>query len=209
MSDFLEKLKSIDLQNIDLSKIDVNKIVEMLLSKKDLFAASVIGVVAFVSMIVLTKDFFTQTAGLDSEISLIRNKIEVISSLNVSKKKLKNFLRAVPPPIEEDLLSSTITDIAASNNVSVVSFVPGENIDEDLYSSTTGGFDVEAPDYASLLLFLSALEKSPHALRIDNCVIIKTSNDDNMQMGVTTGAPAKDKDVIKVHLDLTSIEIKK
>ena len=208
MFDF-EKLKNIDLQNIDLQKIDIDKLIETMLTKKDFFASLMIGVVALLIAIVLTKDFFSQTSLLNADISLLKTKIETIAKYDSTNKKLKKFLLSVPSFFDEDFFSSNITDLAALNGVTVVSYVPGQKQEEDLYVSISGSFEIEAPDYPALLIFLKALEKAPFALRVDNCLIIKGGGGDKMLDNSQSKDAQKKNDIITVHLDLTSVQIKK
>lgn len=199
----LEKLKNIDLQNIDFKKL-----LESLLTKKDLFAAVVISGIALVILISFAKNFFTQTAAINSEISLLKTKIEVIADYESTQRQIAKFLKAVPPSLDEDLFSTTIADMAAINKVTIVSFVPGVKKEEDLLNTISAAFEIEVSSYQSLLMFLDALEKAPFALRIDNCIVTNASSRNNM-MDDNKKIQEKDEQTISVHLDLSSVELKK
>ncbi len=199
----LEKLKNFDYQNIDYKKL-----LETLLTKKDLFASVIIGGVALVLLIGLAKNFFSQTASINSEISLLKTKIDVIADYESSHKQITKFLKSVPSPLDEDLFSTTIADMAATNNVTIVSFVPGVKKEEELSNTISAAFEIEVLNYQSLLMFLSALEKAPLALRVDNCVVTNASTRNSMMDDIKKNQD-KDQQTISVHLDLSSVELKK
>jgi len=182
-------------------------LLETILSKKDLFVSAVTAVIAIVIAISFTKNFFTETSLLNNEIALIKEKIEVITDYDVGQRNIKKFIKSAPQSLDEELLSSTIVDLVTSNNLTIISFVPGHKKEEKLYNKISADLNIEAPNFHSLLSFLNAISKAPFALRVDRCSVGVSQGNRGM-MGMDNSG-AKKGDAISVSLELSSIEIKK
>jgi Tfp pilus assembly protein PilO len=205
----LEKLKNIDLQNIDLKKINYNKLLAQLLERKDLFATLIVVCVGLIVAIGFLKNFLSETARLNEESKALQAKVELIATYNSSQSRIKKFIKSTPQALDEDMLSATITEISSHFNITIVSLVPGQKRQEDLYNTISVSIDLEIPNYQSFLQFLDAIYQSPYALRIDNCLVEKETKEQKMMHMNASSDKKKSDDRLFVRLDLSSVEIKK
>ena len=192
----LEKLKNIDWKNVDL-----NKIVQLLTDKKSSLAKAAVAVIFIGILIVLVHDYRVQGKDLREQLGKLEEKIDAVEMYGNGRKKMQAFLEALPKPLDEDQLSSQITDYAAQNNVLVLSFSPGQKRAENLVEIITARMSVRVERYQDFLMFLKTIENSPFNLRIDSCFI---------SMGAAkTAMMNQQSNAIEAQMEISSVNIKK
>ncbi len=197
----LSDLKKIDLKNIDLKDFDASKVVPLLLEKKELLAQVVVVVVSIVIGISIVGNYFAQDKKYREDLAKLKAKSEAIDTYEGIVKKTKIYFKAVPKALDEDELSSMVAEYAAKDNISILSFSPGQKKTEGLSEVITVHLSVRTNTYKDLLSFINSIEKGSFPIRIDSCSIvpehIQESNNKNKQ-----------DNSMEAQIDLSSVGIK-
>ena len=194
-----------DLKNIDLKNIDVNSIVPALLAKKDLLAQAIAVMLAVVVLIALLGNYFSQSQGLKQQVDQLKEKVAAVKTYDDGVVKVKKFLTALPKALDDESLSNQITDFAAHDNMTILSYTPGQRKQDALSEVSTVTINVRAGTYKDFLSFLRAIEKAPYALRIDACSVGVSAG---KALG-SEGAGGAQSDFVDAQIDISSVSIKK
>ena len=189
-----------DLKKFDLKSIDINKAAALLLEKKEILAQVVVLAVSVLMLVGLLSGAHARTQQYRQEIDELHAKSGVMQSYENGLKKMESFLAGLPGELDEEQFSSLIADLAAQNNVGIVSFSPGQKISENFSDTLSARVVVRAGAYKNLLYFIKAMEDDPHSLRIDACSLSVTSN---------PGRRGGDDRAIEAQIEIASVRVKK
>lgn len=153
----------------ELKKLDLNKLLEIARERKDLLAQASVAVLSAIVLIGL----ITSPQGQEyrQQIQALTAKIAVVKSYEDGARELKLFMEALPKRLNTEQISAQITDYAAQNNISILSFAPQPERQEGVSEVLPVQMNVHADAYADILTFFKAMEGSPFSLRVDSCIL--------------------------------------
>ena len=159
----ISKMDVKDLQNIDYQKIlkDVRQRPDTAIA----FAAPVIAL--FICFNMFTK-FQAEQKKLSASITQMNEKVELVEEYNNAQTEFDSFTKALPPKITENEFINTITDLAVKNNIQIESYTPGQGRMDTIHEAVSINLVANAIDFLDLGRFVSDLEKSGLAIRINS-----------------------------------------
>ena len=152
----------------DMKDLDVNKILQLLFAHKARALSAVFVVVGIIGLLMIFDGYRARAAGHQQDMKRLQEKMDVIGRHSLSLKALKDFLAALPRPLEDEKLIDQITDYAAQNNVAILNYAPGPSKSGKLYDSSRMRLSVSASKFNDLLAFVRTVERSPYFLKIES-----------------------------------------
>ncbi|MBI3314349.1 MAG: hypothetical protein HYZ86_00185 [Candidatus Omnitrophica bacterium] len=150
----------------NMKDLNVNKIVQLLFANKTRTLSGVFVVLGIIGLLMIFDGYRARAAGQEQDMKRLQEKMDIVSQHDLSVKALKDFLAALPRPLEDEKLIGQIADYAAQNNVAILNYAPGLSKSEKLYDSSTMRLSVSVSKFNDLLAFVHTIERSPYFLKI-------------------------------------------
>ena len=152
----------------DMKELDVKKILPLLLAHKDRTLSAVFVLLGIIGLLMILSGYRARAAEHQQDMKRLQEKMDVIGQHRISLKALKDFLAALPGPLEDEQLIGQISDYAAQNNVTILNYAPGPLKSTKLYDSSRTRLSVSASKFNDLLTFVRTVERSPYFLKIES-----------------------------------------
>ncbi len=152
----------------DRKDLDAGEIFQSLLASKARVLSAVFVAVGIIGLWMIFDGYRARAAGHQQDVKRLQEKMDVIGRQDLSRKALKDFLAALPRPLEDEKLIDQIADYAAQNNVAILNYAPGPSKSEKLYDSSRVRLSVSASKFNDLLAFVRTVERSPYFLRVES-----------------------------------------
>ncbi len=193
-----------DLMKLDLQKIDLNKLIKLLLDQKQLLVQLIVIAAFIMTLIGLAGLYQEQKTQTQQQTQEFNSKIEVIKEYENVLKQLKSAESVFPQEIDEDQISSEVSDYATQTQVNILSFSSGARKSENLSDVISFQISVKAKTYKSFLAFLQAIESSPYALKVEACSIVPIRGDSTESAGADN-----DNQDMDVQMTISYITVKR
>jgi hypothetical protein len=110
----------------------------------------------------------TQIGGIELRIKLLEEKEEPAKAYQKIVEENKAYISSLPPAMAENKFISELTGWAGRRGIRIKSFEPPKTKTEGFYRLTSIRMACTADDFYDALLFLSDIERSKYALKIDS-----------------------------------------
>ena len=165
------KIQDLSKLNVnDIKKLDLAKIQEDILAKPDI--AINVGLV-LLSLFVMFQIFNgkqTEIGTLKSEIEDWEKKTAVVDTVNATQKQLADYIKNLPQGLLEDKVIGNLADFAESRKVQIISFSPIQIEHKKYFDKVAVNVSITSDDYKNICLFVSDIENSPYALRLQKWI---------------------------------------
>ena len=166
ITDFIQKLKNIDVSNLDISKIDIKSIQESLARRKDILIDIIIIIVTVFAIRYILSMNTDRTNTLAQELTRLEEKQASAIALEKTQTDFDTFKKNIPEGFTtETEIIRTILDLAQGQGVKVVDYVPAASQDEEYFSVQNVSFIFES-SYAQMIKLVRLIEKNEKNLRI-------------------------------------------
>lgn len=153
---------------LDLKNINAADFLKSLLKQKVMALKIVVFLIGAVVVGLLVLNFFQEKYNAESEMTALRNKLEVISRYKQSKEGFDNFTNSLPKHVEENALVNVLSDFAVQNNVEVLSFSGIDIVNNAHFDLYTVEVAIRVEEFKDALIFMKAIENAPNALRLES-----------------------------------------
>ena len=159
-----------DLKNIkieDLKNIDVNDIKIFFKKRLDISIIILLIIVILFVIIGLRGNEKKDLQKTESEVTEMKEKLEAVEDYKIAQANYDRFISVFPKSINNDQLSDKISELAAQNNVLILTFSPQNTKISDIIEFSTVSISITSEKYENIIAFTDSIEQSPYALRIE------------------------------------------
>lgn len=167
-----EKLNSIDakdLKKLDLSKLkdlNIDRIKEELATKPKILFNTIFAIVAVGSILYSVGYYKTQVSQIQSEITSLNQKLEMINLTASTETKYKDFLANLPKVIPNNQLIGKISEFAEKTNINVITYSPLKTDQAEFVNQYVVNLSIKADTYQDLINFINIIENSNFTLKV-------------------------------------------
>ena len=200
----LKDLSQIDIK--DLKNINLNQLRDNIQKRPEVLINILLIVAALFVIIYMFTAQQNKLKRLKNAVALMKEKLEVVKSLETAQQANGEFIKAFPQTIPSDRLVDKISDFAEAHNVQVVSFLPAKQKSNDILEYTTVTLTVSSSEYQDIVLFIKDIEESPYAWKVERWkggLQQRTSGKRRDLQAVETS-----ENIIMAQIDIGSIKIK-
>jgi hypothetical protein len=176
---------------------DPDQLRELINEKKIEIVSVLVIIAAIFGAYMLFNSRSMEIANIEREIKLLMEKETPATQLQKIQDENADYLKSLPPAIAENKFISEITSWAGQRGIKITSFDPPQTKVESFYSQTSMRLTCTADGFRSALLFLSDIEHSKYALKIDywNANVDQTALVQNLGLdpGAKKNPPGKKK----------------
>lgn len=195
-----------DLNNIrieDLKNIDANDIKEFFVRRMDISIIILLIITIIFVIIMIRGNEKKALKTTELQVTEMKEKLEASENFKLAQSKYDRFIDNFPKSINSDQLSDKISEIAAQNDVLILSFSPQKTRISDIFEFSTVKISITSEKYENIVSFTKSIEESPYALRIEQWTGKSRSEDFKGAKQDTN------KDLILAEIEIGSVELKK
>lgn len=202
----LKELKEIDIQDLK-ELIDLSELKEKLLEHKEILIAIVIVGISFVVCLSLFKGRQLEIRRLREDITLIEKKIPLAKAYKENQAQLNQFKKDFPPALAANKLVELLNNMAAQHKINILSFSPAQDRSDTLYNQTSIQIQVSAENYTQLVQFVTEIEQSSYAIRLDQWSGYLASAAEGPRRGQSLGS--NPEETISASIDISTLDLKR
>lgn len=162
---------------IDIRNMTPQDLLNLLMSKKVVFASLIIIVVGFLVIFVFINNYARSKDQIQAQMNEMQAKLGVIATYRSSKTQFEEFQNTLPKGVGDDVMVDAISDVAISSNVEIKSFSKVNVVPSQYYDLASVDVSIFLKDYKDLIGFMQALETSKVAFLIDTYRVEGVSED--------------------------------
>ncbi len=153
--------------------MDLSQFLQQFKGQKVLVVQAAFMLAALFILVGMLGQYMKDRQGIEAQINVMRNKGMVIDTWKMSQQAQEKYWAALPKEMDADGLIAYLSDLANGQGVGIESFAPGRQV-EDAFSRTHSvELACKVNYFRDLVLFLQAIEKDPHALRVQHLKVAK------------------------------------
>ncbi len=160
----------------DWKNMDVAQFLQQFKGQKVFLAQAVLAAVALFILVGMLGQYMKDRQGLEAQMNVMRNKGLVIDSWKMSQQAQDKYQASLPKEMDADSLVAYLSDLADGLGVGIDSFAPGRQVEDVFFSTHSVDLVCKVDQFKSLVLLLQAIEKDPHALRVQSVKITRRAD---------------------------------
>ncbi len=168
----LPKLGSFDpsvLKGLDsLKSITLDDVKDFAIRRKMELLAAGIFIIALVGVGFISNSTNSSLQALTAKKNSLQEKTAPIKKFQEAIKQQETFLSALPPALGEHNFITVLTEIANKNDVRITDFTPPVAQEDRFLRRLTSKFTCSAQAFSNAIMFISDLEQSEYAIKLDN-----------------------------------------
>ncbi|MBU0469165.1 MAG: hypothetical protein KKD07_07215 [Candidatus Omnitrophica bacterium] len=159
-----------DLSNIkieDLKNIDVNDIKDFFQKRLDISIIILLIIVILFVIIGIRGSEKKDLLKTEAQVTEMKEKLEAAENYKLTQANYDRFINNFPKSINNDQLSDKISELAAQNDVLILTFSPQNTKISDIIEFSTVSISITSEKYENIIAFTNSIENSPYSLRIE------------------------------------------